>query len=268
LCARIAARTLVAHEKERAMKRSIEALVAVAAVLGLAAAAPSAQAVSPVVGIDADASLATRTGAARLHVGVSFSTDTPGADPFTIQKAVIHFPDRQGTNGRFFPSCGAAQIERFHGDVSRCPKGSRLGGGTLSARALQLGITAHGRVALFNGPGGRSVTFNIQAQNPALINESIDAPLTRPDGGKEQLELVVPHSLQEIISGVFVGIQAFDVTLSAATRVRGVDYSYIAARTCPKRGMRGVFDFQDWTTGQTATATADAELDCRDGRSR
>jgi len=52
------------------------------------------------------------------------------------------------------------------------------------------------------------------------------------------------------------------VTLSGAIRRNGAEYTYIKARTCPKLPMRGVFDFKDWTTGQTATATADAKVRC------
>jgi hypothetical protein len=245
------------------MKWSIEALVAGAVVLVLAAAPPAARAVSPVVEIDADASLDTSrpNGSPRLHIKHTFTTDTPGAPPLTIQKAVVFFPDRAGTNGHLFPSCSAAQIARLHGDIRRCPRGSRIGGGTLKARALQLGITAYGRVAIFNGPGGRTLTFNIQSSRPALINESIDAPLTRVAGG-EQFSLVVPHSLQEIIEGVFVGLEDLDLTLSAATRVRGVRYPYFAARRCPDRPIHAVFDFQDWETGQLATTTTDSRVRC------
>lgn len=255
------------------MKWSIEALVngasarraSVAAVsaLILVAAPPAAHAVTPVVRVDADAALDTsrRDGSPTLHIKHTFATDTPGSPLFTIQKAVILFPVREGTNGHLFPSCGAAQIERLRGDIRRCPKGSRLGGGTLRAQAIQLGIFAHGRVAIFNGPGGRSVTFNFQTQHPALINESIDAPLTSVPGG-EQFTIVVPHSLQEIIAGVFVGLQDLDITLTGRTRVRGVQYPYIAERRCPNRPINAAIDFKDWESGQTATVAPDIHLRC------
>jgi hypothetical protein len=258
------------------MKRSIEALVMgsiVVAALVLAAATPMAHAVSPVAKLKGSASLtrlSTAGGsvatAAKFHVTATFSTDTPGAPLFTIQKATIFFPDHAGTNGRLFPSCSAKQIGHFHGAISRCPKGSEIGSGTVRARALQLGITANGRVTMFNSGGGKNVTFNIQTVLPAYINESLDAPLTQLHGKYgEKLTLVVPHSLQEIISGVFVGVQDFDVTLTGTTRVHGVDYSFLKARTCPKRAMHGVFDFENGTTGQTATATTDAKVHCTSG---
>jgi hypothetical protein len=251
------------------MKRSMKALVMTAMVVTLGAAATTvAAAVSPVVKLRGSAWLSSVNGssvtAARFDVDTAFSTDTPGAPLFTIQRAVILFPDRAGTNGRLFPSCSAAQIERFRGNVKRCPRGSKIGSGTVTAQALQLGITATGRVALFNGPGGNSITFNIRTLLPAYINESIDAPLTQLHGGRygEKLTLSVPHSLQEILSGVYVGVKDFDVAITGATRRNGVEYSYLRARTCPRTALHGVFDFKDWTTGQAATATVDTKVRC------
>lgn len=243
------------------MKQFVEALVISAAIVGLCTTA-GAQAASPVVKLRGDASLTHETGA-RFHVDTAFSTDTPGADLFTIQQAVVYFPDHAGTNGRFFPSCSARQIERWRGNVRRCPKGSELGSGTVTAQALQLGISATGRVRMFNSHRGRSITFNIQTLLPAYINKSIDAPITQLHGKYgEKLTLVVPHSLQEIISGVFVGVQDFDVTLTGAVRTHGVTIPFLKARRCPRRAMHGVFDFKDWSSGQTASVTADAKVRC------
>jgi hypothetical protein len=251
------------------MKRSVEVVVVAMAIVGMLASA-GAQAASPVVRIRADASLQKPHGsdvaAPFLEVATTFSTDTPGAPLFTVQHVVLYFPD-QGTDGRLFPSCSARRIARFHGNIHRCPKGSKIGSGTVKARVLQLGITATAQVTLFNSRGGKSLTFNVQASVPAAINKSFDAQLTRLHGGNyhEKLTLEVPPSLQEVISGVFVAVQEFDVTIDGVVRARGAQHSYLKARTCPARPMRGVFGFKDWTTGQAATATTDAELRCRVG---
>jgi len=238
------------------------------ALLLAAAAPPVAQAVSPVVRLSGAAALTRTSGGAvtpaRFHVVTTFSTDTPGAPLFTVQRAVIMFPDHAGTNGSRFPSCGARQIARVHGDLGRCPKGSRIGSGTVTAQALQLGVTATGQVAIFNSAHGRDVTFNFRTVTPAVIDESIDAPITQLHGGRygEELTIVVPHSLQEIIAGVFVGVQRLDVTLTGAIRSHGATLSYLKARACPTTPLHGIFDFEDWTSGQTATATVDTRVRC------
>jgi hypothetical protein len=251
------------------VRLSRTAAVAVATLM-LAAATSVAHAASPVVKLTGSAALtklSTVHGSveapAIFHVVATFSTDTPGADLFTIQQAVIFFPDHSGTNGRLFPSCGAQQIERLHGNVKRCPKGSKIGSGTLRAQVPQIGVTAGGTVTLFNSHHGKSITFNIQTLHPAAINESLDAPLTQLHGRYgEKLTLVVPHSLQEILPDTFVGIQNFDVTITGAVRVHGVEYSYLKARACPKTALHGIFDFEDWTTAQTASATVDTKVRC------
>lgn len=241
---------------------------AVAAALLLACAAPAARAVSPVVRLSGDAVLTRTSGGAvtpaRFRVVTTFSTDTPGAPLFTVQRAVIEFPDHAGTNGSRFPSCDARRIARFNGDLKRCPKGSRIGGGIAKARALQLGVTATAQVAVFNSAHGRDVTFNFRTLFPALIDESLDAPLRQLHGGRygEELTLVVPHTLQEILSGVFVGVQKLDVTLTGAIRSHGATLSYLKAPACPRTPLHGVFDFKDWTSGQTATATVDTRIRC------
>ncbi len=260
------------------MKQSAEALVRIksvatiaATVTVLAATTTAAHAVAPVVKLKGSASLTQRSQAsgklktaAKFHVTTTFSTDTPGAQLFTIQKAVVFFPDHAGTNGRLFPSCNAQQIVRFHGNISRCPKHSEIGSGTVTAQALQLGVTSHGRVSLFNGHRGKTITGNFRTLVPADINESLDAPLEQLHGGRygEKLTLDIPHSLQEILTGVFVGVQRFDVTIGGTVRVHGVDYTFLKARTCPKWAVHGIFDFKNWTTGQTATVTADTKIHC------
>ncbi len=248
------------------MKRVVEVLVVLGAVAALAVAAPAAQAVSPVVTLRGSASLTGfRHGwrPARFHVDVAFATDTPGAPLFTVQRAVIYFPDHSGTNGSLFPVCSARQITRFHGNLRRCPAGSEVGTGTVRASALQLGVTATGRVAMFNSDGGRSVAINIQTVLPAYIDETLEAPIAQLHGRYgEKLTLVVPHTLQEILAGVFVGVQDFDVTVTGAVRVHGVDRSYLKAPSCPKTALHGVFDFEDGASGQTASATADTKVRC------
>jgi hypothetical protein len=258
------------------MKRSVDVLVLLQmvaviiamAIAGLSARARAAQARSPVVRIRGDAHLSHVRGgdatAAVFHIHTRFATDPPGARPFTLRQATIYFPDHAGTNGRLFPSCSARRIERFHGNVRRCPKGSEIGSGTVVATAIQLGVTATGHVTMFNSRRGRAVTFNVQTYLPAYINESFEAPLTQLHGRYgEKLTLSDPPSLQQILDGVWVAVKDFDVTVTGTIRSRGVTYSYLKARRCPTAALRGVFDFVDGETGETATATTDSKVRCR-----
>lgn len=248
------------------MKRFVEALVIAGAVGGLCTTA-GAQAASPVVELRGDAHLTRLQGSsvtpAVFHVHAHFSTDTAGADPFTIQKVVVYLPDHAGTNGRLFPSCSARTIERFRGNVRRCPKGSQIGSGTVKAKANQLGITATGRLTWFNSRHGRAIAINVQTVLPAYINESFEAPLEQLHGRYgEKLTIADPPSLQQILDGVWVGVEDFDVTVTGAVRRHGVTVSYLKARTCPRAAVHGVFDFLDGPSGQTATVTKDTKVRC------
>lgn len=252
------------------MKTHVIETVAAAAI-ALATMAPAAGAVQPVASISGRAAL-TRSAGGRVtpavfDVDARFSTDTPGADPFTIQKAVIWFPDHAGTNGPLLPTCSARQIARFHGNLARCPRGSKVGSGTVKAQALQIGVTATGQVTMFNSDHGRSIALNIRTYLPAYIDKTIEAPIQQLHGGRygEKLTLVVPQSLQEILSGVFVAVEDFHVTVTGSARVHGATVSYLKAPRCPKTALHGVFDFKDWTSGQTATTTADTKVRCRAG---
>lgn len=246
------------------MKRPTAVLIPLVAAL---AAAPVARAVSPVVRIDGRARLTNATSGraspAVFDVDTRFSTDTPGAAPFTVQRAVIYFPDHAGTNGPLFPTCSARRIARFHGNLARCPRGSKIGSGTVVARALQIGVTATGQVTMFNSGHGRSIAVNIKTYLPAFIDKTIEAPIEQLHGSYgEKLTIVVPHSLQEILDGVFVAVQDFHVRVTGSARVHGVTYSYLKARSCPTTALHGVFDLKDWTSGQTATVTTDSRVRC------
>ena len=258
------------------MKRSVEVLVlmemvaviAAMAIAGLSGMARAEEAARPVVRIDASARLSQVHGSdvtpAVFRVHVRFATDPPEAQPFTLRRATILFPDHAGTNGQLFPSCSARRIERYHGDVGRCPQGSRIGGGTATALAIQLGVTATARVTMFNSRRGRAITFNVQTNLPAYINESFEAPLTQLHGRYgEKLVMSDPPELQQILDGVYVAVKDFDVTVSGAVRKGGVTYSYLRARRCPTTAARSVIDFYNGETGATATVTTDAKVRCR-----
>lgn len=59
-----------------------------------------------------------------------------------------------------------------------------------------------------------------------------------------------------------MSVRTFDVTMGATVRAHGITYDYFRARSCPRRAIYGVFDFKNWTTGQTATTTVDRKVRC------
>jgi hypothetical protein len=198
-----------------------------------------------------------------LAVSTFFSSNPPGQDTAAVTKAVVSFPKGAVTNGRLFKSCSAAQLTRAHNVLSKCPKGSQIGAGTVLAKAVQLDVVSTGKVAMFNGPGGRSITFNIHATIPADINESFDAPIKRVHGKYGYtLTLVIPHALQEILPDVFVSVRNFKVKTTKATVVsHGVKRGFIEVLTCPKGGKAPVHSVVDFLDG--TSAASDGSISCR-----
>jgi hypothetical protein len=189
-----------------------------------------------------------------------FASDPPGAD-FVLQRLHYLFPHGTVVNGRLFPSCGVATLERAHGRLSACPKGSKIGGGTASGTAVALGVTSRAVVTLFNGPAGRSITMNVSITTPALINATYSAPFRTLEGSRyaNELTIVVPDSLKTILDGDIV-TSRIRVTTGATRIVHGVKRGYVEAAHCPSSGKARIHG--DFTFDHGAKASADTLVPC------
>jgi len=193
----------------------------------------------------------------RLH---TLFSSVPAGGNFVLQRAEYRFGRGARFNGALFPSCSAAKLRRAHGRLSACPKGSRVGYGVATGRAVAVGVTSSGRVTIFNGPRGRSIVLNFVVVNPALINATFEARLVRLHGRRYAFKLssAVPPELQRILDGDVV-VQRLDVTTGATLRIGGRMRGYFEAAACPKRGSAVHGDFQ---FNQGASATADLKVRC------
>ncbi len=189
-----------------------------------------------------------------------FTTRPPGAD-LVLQRLDYLFPHGTVVNGRLFPSCTVATIERAHGRLGACPPGSKIGGGIATGTAVQLGVTADAVVTLFNGPGGRSITMNATITTPALIDVTFSAPFVTLHHGRwaDRLSIVLPDSLRSVLGGD-VTTSKIDVTTGATRLVHGVRRGYIEALHCPPSGRAPIHG--DFAFSQGATASADTTATC------
>jgi hypothetical protein len=184
----------------------------------------------------------------------------PEGGSFVLQHAEYRFGRGARFNGPLFPSCSAAKLRRARGRLSVCPKGSRVGSGIATGRAVAVGVRSSGRLTLFNGPRGRSIVLNLVVTVPAFINATFDAPIVRLHGGRYAFKLssAVPPELQRILDGDVV-VERLDVTAGATRRIGGRRRGYFEATTCPKHGSAVHGDFQ---FNQGASATADLKVVC------
>ena len=177
----------------------------------------------------------SKTTAATLAVNLRFSGEN-GTQAATLRQVILKFTYGARLNGRYFPSC-SAQMIRSH---EACPKGSKIGTGTAlgavgdAPNATEEPIT----VTLYNGPKGKSITFRIQGDRPAVIDVSFDAPLKTFTGGtyNYQLTVDVPDILQRI-AGLPISLEFFNVKVSATTKVKKRKVGYIETLICPPKAL-------------------------------
>ena len=191
-----------------------------------------------------------RAAPATLAIRLQFRGEN-GELASTLQQAVLGFPFGAQLNGKLFPSCSAQMIR----DKRPCPKGSKIGSGT--ARGMLGDVVEELVVALYNGPGGRSITFHLTGDKPAVINVPFDAPLKTFSGGGYNYELTVnvPEVLQRIV-GIDVSLDYFDVKVGAKRKVKGRTRGYIETLICPPGALvplRAEFTFLEANPFKTDT---------------
>ncbi|MCW2953041.1 MAG: hypothetical protein JWQ48_2211 [Conexibacter sp.] len=242
-----------------------------AALLLLAATAPAADAPSATI----SGSVSPNAfGALRNGVGHSLALTLKGtvvrnaseASPI-LTNMVLSLPTNAVANGRLFPSCSAATLNRGHGRPSACPKGAQLGGGPATAHVHGIGIDVRGRLNVWNGPGGKSVVMQAIFTQPADINISFDAPLIKTSGRYGYRTIIdIPSTLRDILPDSQAGLTSFDVRLRATTTqtVKGkkVKRGYIEPTSCPKTRDLPLHADYRYLEGSTTSADSTIHVSC------
>jgi hypothetical protein len=187
-----------------------------------------------------------------LTLDVRFSSEPPGAG-FVLQRADFLFGRGAKLNQRLFPTCSAERLRAARGRLSACPRGSRIGDGWASGTAVAVGISSRASIAMFNGPGGRSVTMNVLVLNPAYINETLSIPITRLRGDGRyvfKISSELPEELKTVLDGDIV-VSRLHFTTGATRMIDGRRRGLFEADGCPRGGsaVRADFVFEE---GQTA----------------
>jgi hypothetical protein len=242
-----------------------------AALLLLAATAPAADAPSATI----SGSVSPNAfGKLRNGVGHSLALTLEGkvvrsaneASPI-LTNMVLSLPTNAVANGRLFPSCTAATLNRRGGRPSACPKGSRLGGGPATAHVHSLNIDVGGRLNVYNGPGGTSVVMQAVFTQPADINVAFDAPLVKTSGRYGYRTIInIPSTLRDILPDTQAGLTSFNVTLRATTTqtVKGkkVKRGYIEPTSCPKKRDLPLHADYRYLEGTTTSADSTIHVSC------
>jgi hypothetical protein len=182
---------------------------------------------------------------------VSFEIVKDGEQSATLRRAVVRFPANVVLDGRHFPACEPGPINAGS-TFNVCPQGSRLGSGRFVADVPGAGVyNVPGRVTVFNGRGGKSMTVHLYADTPAIAT-GFTAPLRRVRG-RYELTMPFPSALQKLPPAGPASVQApatdslleikrLTVSLLAVWR----DRSYVELTRCPRSGRTQIgaaFDF-------------------------
>jgi hypothetical protein len=194
-----------------------------------------------------------------LKYGVRISH--PDGSRFQLQRVDVKFPAGVGKpNGQLFPSCSVATLKAAHNRLSACPKGSKVGSGKATGTAVDIGVTSSANITLFNGPGGKSITFNVVITTPALINDTFSAPLKKISGRYGYaLSTPIPTDLQNILDGPII-VRSINVSSGATRVVRGVKRGFIEAYKCPKSHKAPIHS--DFFFSDGASSSADTNIAC------
>lgn len=234
-------------------------LVSLAALLTVGASPAQSVPVAKLTGRIAPHGKQVRPGAPlTFALDTRFASNPPGGN-FVLRRVDYRLPRGIVVNGRRFPACRVRTLRRAGGRLRACPKGARIGRGLVSGVAVDIDTTSRARLALFNGPGGRSITINVAVKTPAFVNTTISAPLKALKGGTRTLTIATPAVLRTILDGDIV-TSRIHLAIGATRIVRGVKRSYLEAGGCPssgKAGFHGAFAFE-----RGAKARADVKVAC------
>lgn len=163
------------------IKRPGRTLVAAAATALLLATAPAAMGATGTLRGSINPDKGPVGSPINLKIGFTVAPD-PGRERPIISNVDLYFPPNARTNGAKFPSC-SPEVINARKSFAGCPKGSKIGTGLAKADVPATDVfNVPARLTMFNGPGGRSVTIHVDAQNPVVISLAYKAPLIKTKG--------------------------------------------------------------------------------------
>jgi len=144
-----------------------------------------------------------------------FTTPAPasGQQPYATKETIVHLPKGLVLNGAKFKQCSEATLNSS--GPNGCPPGSKVGSGSASAQA-NIGGPEQLTVTAFNARKGKvqQLLLYVQGTSPLAINSTLVGTVKK-DSGKfgYKLDVVIPPSLQQPLTGVYPTLTKFDVSV-------------------------------------------------------
>ena len=229
-------------------------IVVLAALAGLAAAAPAPAVTTQTVEFQARYSPGARS---KDRAGTSLRTilrisDPAASAPLRLTRTVLRFPKGSVTNGGFFPKCNPAALQAR--GPRACPKGSLLGKGVGRGAAPPFVNVVNAKVSLYNGTlsGGnqRILIYSVPDIGPIMVFTGVLRKVKGPRYGYE-LDTPIPR-IPTLPNQPDAAVTYFDATVRDLTvRRRGRTIHYIDSPVvCDGTFfmLDGAFSYQGGTT--------------------
>ncbi len=181
--------------------------------------------------------------ATRIAVDLQIEPASPDDVPPPVRAVELEIPAGVLFRPDELTACSVETLDAEGPDG--CPKGSRIGTGTVGARAGT--VEVEGQATAVYG-GGDRVLLWVAIANPVSVGAAITGRLEVQSAGGYRLALEVPPALQEV-AGLPVALDRLRVSL-------GRDGA-LATTACPDGGLpfAARFDLGDATSEASATAT-------------
>lgn len=179
----------------------------------------------------------------RIAVDLRMEPATPGDPVPPVQAVELEIPSGVLFRSDELESCAPATLDAE--GPAGCADGSRIGSGTVNARAGTVEVA--GRATAVYG-GDDRVLLWVEITNPVTVGATISGRLEPQSSGGYRLALRVPADLQDV-AGMAVGLSRLRVSLG-----RG---GALAATACPDDGLpfAARLDLGDVTSEARAIAT-------------
>jgi hypothetical protein len=175
------------------------------------------------------------------------------------------------TNGKFFPTCTAQQINNAGSDEG-CPAGARIGSGRISnavgaaSDLKDTSIPCEATHTIYNSGQGRAAIF-IEGAPPSCavsLATAIDARFVKIMGGKgTAMQFDVPENLRHPVNGLDLAVTKVTANLpKKTTKVKGKTRGFWeVVDTCPK-SRKAPVEFEFTTEAGTSTKV-DSTVACK-----
>lgn len=180
--------------------------------------------------------------ATRIGVDLQMEPASPDEAPPPVRAVELEIPPGVLFRPEELTACSAETLDAD--GPSGCPKGSRIGSGTVGARAGT--IEVEGRATAVYG-GDDRVLLWVAIANPVSVGAAISGRLEAQSAGGYRMALEVPAELQEV-AGLPVALSRMRVSLGAG--------GALATTACPDGGLpfAARLDLGDATSEAAATA--------------